>query len=66
MGWGCGGGGGVCGGGGGCGARRSMGSRAWGDLPNVHAFARHVKVTFVNDGSLDLLPPLVGKNPWDG
>ena len=30
---------------------------------SMHAFTRHVKVTFMNGGSLDPLPPLVGKSP---
>ena len=30
---------------------------------SMHMFTWRVKVTFMNRGSLDLMPPLVGENP---
>ena len=31
----------------------------------MHVFTRHVKVTFMEGGTLDLIPPLARKNPED-
>ena len=33
-----------------------------GWFASMHVFTRHVKVTFMNGGSLDPMPPLVGKS----
>ena len=38
------------------------GVEGMGWFASIHVFTRHVKVTFMNGGSLDPLPPLVGKN----
>ncbi len=39
------------------------GVEGMGWFASMHVFTRHVKVTFMNGGSLDPLPPLVGKSP---
>ena len=39
------------------------GVEGMGWFASMHVFTRHVKVTFMNEGSLDPLPPLVGKSP---
>ncbi len=39
------------------------GVEGMGWFASMHVFTRHVKVTFMNGGQLDPLPPLVGKNP---
>ena len=39
------------------------GVEGMGWFASMHVFTRHVKVTFMNGGSLNPPPPLVGKNP---
>ena len=39
------------------------GVEGMGWFASMHVFTRLVKVTFMNGGSLDPLPPLVGKSP---
>ena len=39
------------------------GVEGMGWFASMHVFDRHVKVTFMNGGSLEPMPPLVGKGP---